>query len=228
MTKVTSSRRPCPHWQAGVLSVLMLAFAAAGGCQAVGFFADAAYRAGDHEVKAKYTGLEGKTFAVVVAADRAIQADFPNAVPLITREVSRRIAEGAPIKPAGVASPDDILRFQYQRPGWVAMTLSDLTQALGVERLVFIDLQEFALTEPGNPYLWAGQASAIVGVVEADSGLGSDFAFREFITVKFPDKDSVSPQEMPGETVELELMRRFVNRAAWLFFDHREKNIIEY
>jgi hypothetical protein len=67
-----------------------------------------------------------------------------------------------------------------------------------------------------------------VGVVEAESTLLEDFAFRENIQVKFPDKDNTGAMEIPGDTVQLELLRRFVNRCSWLFFDHEEPNVIEY
>jgi hypothetical protein len=205
------------------------AVAVLSGCQAVGFVASEIHRNGDHEVKTKYHGLDNKNFAVIVAADRAIQADFPDAVTLITAAVARRLADPANgIGASGMVAPDDVLKFQAQHPGWVSMSPVEVAKKLGVDRLVFIDLQEYTLTDPGNPYLWAGRAAATVGVVEADSDLGQDMAFREYISVKFPDNDSTSPQEMPGTTVQQRLLNRFVDRASWLFYDHDEANIIKY
>lgn len=193
--------------------------------QLVGGMAESARRSGSTEVKAKYRGLEGKNFAVIVAADRAIQADFPDVVGLLTAEITRRVGEHTG---AGVVPPEDVLRFQGRRPGWVAMSPREVAEALGVDRLVYIDLHEYALTDPGNRYVWKGVASGIVAVVEAEEKFGDDFAFREHIQVTFPDRENTGPMEIPESTVRQALLLRMVNRCSWLFFDHEESNVIEY
>jgi hypothetical protein len=210
------------------VAAVSLLVTALGGCalgQLVGGMAESARRAGSTEVKAKYRGLENKTFAVVVAADRSIQADFPDVVAVLTAEVTRRVSEHTG---AGVVPPEDVLRFQGRRPGWVAMSPRELAGALGVERLIYIDLHEYALTDPGNRYVWKGVASGIVGVVEPDNTYGDDFAFRESVQVKFPDRENTGPMEIPESTVQQALLLRFINRCSWLFFDHEESNVIEY
>lgn len=220
-----------PARPARVLAVASLAAAAAfaSGCAAVGFFGAVARNieeAGSSDIQAQYDGLEGKTFAVIVAADRSIQADNPEIVPLMTNEVTRRLSENCGA--SGVVPAAEVLRFQYQRPGWVAMTPTDLAKELEVDRLVFIDLTDFTLTDPGNPYLWNGSASANVQVLEADGSLGDTFAFRETMRVKYPEQEGLSPMQLPGETVRLELSRRIINRVSWLFFDHEEPNALKY
>jgi len=197
-----------------------------GGCQAVGFIADTAYRAGDHDVEAKYTGLEDKTFAVVVASDRAVQADYPEAVTIITTEVTRRLAQFAGA--SGMVTAEDVLKYQAQHPGWVTLSPVDLAKVLSVDRLVYIDLQEYTLTDPGNPYLWSGRVSASIGVAESTSELGMETVFREFVKVKFPDNENTSPQQVPASTIQLALLKRFIDRTSWLFFDHEEPNVIKY
>lgn len=199
------------------------------GCTALGFIgamADSYERTGTSDIKAKYDGLEGKTFAVVVAADRSIQSDNPEIVPLLTNQVTRDLTENCGA--SGVVPAEEVLRFQYQRPGWIAMTPTDLAKELEVERLVYVDLSDFNLTDEGNPYLWNGVAAATVQVLEADSDLGDTFAFREYIRVTFPDQEGLSPMQIPGETVRLELSRRIIHRVSWLFFDHKEPNSLKY
>ncbi|MCC6321504.1 MAG: hypothetical protein IT438_08745 [Phycisphaerales bacterium] len=205
------------------------AFAGAQGCQLVGFVGASVGRASDHDVKARYTGLADKNFAVIVAADRAIQADYPDIMSVITGEVTRRLADPKnAVGAAGMVAAEDVLKFQYQQPSWVTLSPTQIAEKLGVERLVFIDLQEFRLTDPGNPYLWNGRASASISVAETENDLGVTTAFREFISVKYPDNDSSSPQEIPSSTVQIVLLKRFVDRASWLFYDHEEANIIKY
>lgn len=194
--------------------------------QLIGGMAASAHRAGSHEVKAKYSGLTDKSFAVIVSADRGIQADYPEIVPLFTRDIARRLSESCGA--SGMISADDVLRFQYQRPGWVAMSPGALAEALGVQRLVYIDLAEFALNDPGNSYLWAGRAVGKVGVIETDGRISDDFVFNEAVRVTYPDQEGLGPMQIPRDTVYLELSRRFITRVSWMFFQHEEPNVIKY
>lgn len=207
-----------------VLSGLLMSGCAIGAL--VGGMASNAERSGGKTVKAEYTGLEGKSFAVVVAADRTISGEYPDVVPLITREVTRRLAEHSGA--TGMVPAEDILRFQYQRPGWVALSPRDLAKELEVERLVFIDLQDYALTDPGNQYIWNGSAAGVVNVLEVEKSATGEFAFREPVRVKYPDQDGLSEYQISGQLVALELARRFVNRASWAFYEHEEPNDAKY
>jgi hypothetical protein len=205
---------------AGVLLI------AGSGCQAIGVMAANAYRSGTHEEKAKYRGLEDKTFAVVVSADRSIQSDFPDLVITLTREIARRLAEEAGA--SGIYPADEVLAYQFRYPNWVVKTPEELAEEFGVQRLVLIDVAEYRLSDPGNPYIWAGTAIGTVSVTEADGSTPSLFSFRESVRVGFPDETGVSPLEVPRETVRIALTSRFVQRASWLFFDHEEGNVMDY
>jgi hypothetical protein len=199
------------------------------GCTALGFvgaMAKSFEQTGSHVVKPKYEGLEGKSFVVVVAADRSIQADNPEIVPLMTREVANRLAENCGA--SGIVPAEDVLRFQYQRPGWLAMTPYDLAKEFDVQRLVYIEMQNFSTTDHGNPYIWNGQAAATVQVLETDGKTPDVFTFRETVRVKYPDQEGLSPMQIPAETVRLELSRRIITRVSWLFFEHEEPNAIKY
>jgi hypothetical protein len=179
------------------LGVLSCASGLMGGCalgQLAGGMAASAERTGTKDVKAKYAGLDGKSFAVVVAADRAIQVDHPGEVILLTREIARRLSEET--EASGWVPPDKVLAFQSRRPGWVAMSPAALAKELGVERLVFVDLSEFALHEPGNPHVWAGAAAGSISVIEADGEFPDESAFKESIRVSFPDSDGLGPQQV--------------------------------
>lgn len=222
---MTNQRRKS-GWAVIVAAIAAAAALGGGGCEFIGFMAASAEREGSHEVKAKYTGLQGKTFAVVVSADRSIQADHPDLVITITREISRRLAESAGA--SGIYPADEVLAYQFRYPNWVTKTPEELAKEFGVDRLISVDLAEYNLTDPGNPYIWAGVAIGTVSVTETDGPTPSMFSFREAVRVGFPDDTGVSPLEMPRDTVKLELTRRFVQRSAWLFFDHEEKNIIKY
>jgi hypothetical protein len=200
-----------------------------GGCkigQLIGGMAGSAERQGKTEYKAKYTKLEGKSFAVIVAADRAIQSEFPSIVTIITADTTKRLAEHAGA--SGMLPAAEVLRYQSQHPGWVAKPLGELAKTLGVERVVYVDLQDFRMTDPGNPYVYNGVASGVIHVAEAESEVASEFAFGKDVRVQFPDMSGMSPSQIPRDQVFSELTRRFIERSAWMFYQHEEPNAIKY
>ncbi len=212
---------------AGVVMMLGMGMSG-GGCQLIAGMAASADREGSHEVQVQYDGLAGHSYAVVVAADRVIQADHPDVVVLLTREIARLISEH--VDASGWVPPDRVLEYQYRNPGWVAKSPQELAEAFGVERLIFVDLREFAIHDPGNPHVWNGVAAGLVGVVEADDQRGSwgGYAYTENIRVSFPDIEGLGPEQIPADTVRLALSKRFVDRVTWLFYTHEEPNAIEY
>jgi hypothetical protein len=200
-----------------------------GGCQAgqlLGGMIASSERQGKTEFKAKYSKLADKTFAVIVAADRSIQSEYPSAVTIITAEMSKRLAEHSGA--SGVLPAAEVLRYQSQHPGWVAKPLGELAQTLGVDRVVYVDLQDFSMTDPGNPYVYNGVASGTIHVAEAESEVAGEFAFGEPVRVKYPDMTGMSPAQIPRDEVYSELTRRFIERSAWLFYLHEEPNAIKY
>lgn len=224
-----------PRRRLGVGATLVTLFAAAafqGGCvlgQLVGGMAASAQRTGTRTVTAKYAGLRDKSFAVVVYADRIIQADFPEVVGDLTVTIARRLAEqGTAVGASGYIPGERILEYQYSNPRWVVMPWRELGEQLGVDRLIIIELQEFRLNDPGNQYTWAGVASGAVRVLELDGPAPDAPIFQEHVTVRFPDQDGYGPMQIPGSTVRLALSKRFVDRASWLFYDHEEPNYPDY
>lgn len=202
---------------------------AVGGCalgQLVGGMAASAERTGTRKVEAKYRGLADRTFAVIIAADRIVQSEHPDMVVLATREISRRLEQNAGA--TGVLPADEVLRFQFQNPAWVLMPHRDLAEKLAVDRLVLVELTEFALNEPGNPYIWNGVAAGTVTVIDPSQPFGGEQSFREPVRVRFPDNEGVNAEQIPGQVVAQALVRRLSDRVAWMFYDHEEPNIIKY
>lgn len=199
------------------------------GCQAgvlLGGMAESYKQSSTHLIPGDYDGLVDKSFAVVVAADRLIQTSHPQEVTRLTMLITQRLIEHADA--AGVVPPAVVLDYQYNHPQWVAMTNEELAEHFGVERLVYVDLYEFRLNEPGNAYLWGGLAAGQIGVVEADGPLGDDFMFSKQVSVKFPDKDGYGPTDYTGDQITAVLEKRFVDRLTWLFYDHQEPYYPDY
>lgn len=213
---------------AGVL-LMLVSLLALPGCQALGIIGameESRRRNSTRPVEAEYKGLEGKSFAVLVAAPAVLQAEYPNLVDRITFEVSGRLAQEAGA--SGMVPPRKVLDWTYNKPNWVARPLGDVAKDLGVERLVYIDVTEYRLNDKGNSYLWDGAAGANVSVIEADGALKDDFAFTKGIAVKFPDQGGFTQADVSGPAVNTELTRRLCERIAWLFFLHEEPYYPKY
>ena len=203
--------------------------ALAGGCQLIGLpavMAESYKRSSTHSVDSEYTDLAGHSFAVIVAADRVIQADDPNLVPELIIACAERLRENA--GSSGYVPPQTIMAYMANNPRWVAMSPGDLAKDLGVERLIFVDLIDFRLHEPGNAYIWDGRASASVGVLEAESPNPDDFAYRKEVMVKFPNDKNVGREDMQRSVVRTRLQLRLVDRIVWNFYEHEEPYYPEY
>lgn len=213
----------------GLIACVCVGLGTLAGCAAVGVAALAAKGIEEtrpKHVKAEYLGLQGHSFAVVVAADRSIQAQYPTLVTELTARINDRLWSSSGAS-AGVPA-QDLLRYLYEHPEWIAQPYSELASTLSVDRLVIIDLNEFRLNDPGNQYLWDGMAAGTVSVIEADSSLPDEFVYQKAMGITFPDETGVDQSRYTSQQVASVLMARFVDRAAWVFYDHDEQALIPY
>jgi hypothetical protein len=202
---------------------------ASGGCivgAAIGGMAESARRTGSTTIPAEYTGLAGKSYAVVVAADRIIEGTEPGLTARLTQRINDRLA--ANVGASAFIPSRDLLVVLYEKPQWTAMAPGEVAKMLGVDRLVWVEVIEYRLHEPGNQYVWDGAAAANVFVYEADSGYPDDPAYDKALRVAFPDSTGLTPMDVTAQAVTTELSNRLVNRAAWLFYEHDEPNVIPY
>lgn len=196
------------------------------GCQLVGGMITVYEENAEHEVKATYRGLQGKSFAVLVSADRSIQGEHPGLVEFVHSRVVETLSDPKNLpRPNGFVPSADVLAYLARNPGWAAKPMAQLGKDLGgVDRLILIEIGDYRLMEPGNNYEWNGAAAANVSVFELDGGeTKSELAVLDrTITVTFPDKKSMTPNDMGQQLVTSALAKRIVDRASWLFFDHME------
>ncbi len=212
-----------------VCAAIALCMGTGAGCVAVGVAAVAAKgieESRPKKVLAEYEGLAGKSYAVVVSADRSIQAQYPALVAELTIRINDRLWTNSGAS-AGIPS-QELLSYLYQHPEWVAQPFSDLAKTLSVERLVIVDLNEFRLNDPGNQYLWDGVAGGQVSVVEADGPLPDDYAFTRPVRVGFPDQKGIGPEQYGRDVVSSALLVRFIDRSTWLFYEHQEPYYPKY
>lgn len=201
-----------------------------GACGAIGAIAANADREGTHKVPASVRALEGRSFAVLVQADRSIQGEHPLLLEYLTRNITQRLAasDNTP-RASGFVPADEVLKFTYDSPSWPLKSKAELSQALGgAERLVIVELIEYRLHDPGNRYVWDGRAAATVSVFEGSASTSELALTEKSLSVGFPDTIGQDEEMLNVRVVNSALAQRLIDRAAWLFYDHEEPNAIKY
>lgn len=197
------------------------------GCEFAGFLAANEERYGSHVVPAAYSGLQGKSYAVVVQADRDMLAENPNLMEHLLVSLNTRLAQTSGA--SGHVPSQDLVLYLMNNTRWPAMSHADLAEALGnVDRLVVLDLSDYRLNEPQNVYTWDGLAQGRVFVFESDGNGGGETAFEKDVRVTYPDDVGITPAEVTREAVTSVLAKRLIDRVSWLFYEHEEPNTMTY
>lgn len=172
------------------------------------------------EVLAQYDGLEHQTVAVLVDSDLALRYERPNLVPELAVNLSRALAKHVP--GIRILMPQAVIQWQYNTPEWNLIPRGEVCEQLGVERLLWVDLQTFRLHPQGNSWIWEGVVEAEVGVVEEGGYDPDGFVEAWRISAVFPDVNSLDRDSASEESIRLGLEANFVKRTAWLFYPHVE------
>lgn len=190
------------------------------GCQIMGYFANGFDR--DNKVvdkKAQYLGLEGKTVAVLVAADEYTLFAHPEAPSAVSRAVSRQIA--ADIKNVTLMNPKDLAAFQKDNMYWHTMPYGDIVKRLKVDRVVFIDMAQFSTHDGSDKTLWRGTVDANVGIIASDNKNPDDLVFQTRTRARFPNDKPVGVLESNDESIKTGVIAAFAQKVSNLFRDHQ-------
>jgi hypothetical protein len=172
------------------------------------------------EKLASYRGLENKTVAVIVNADRGILYEYPTIVP----QVVSNVALGVRTKVSGakVLAPSESVGWCFRTPSWPTMPLGQIAEELGVDRVVVVNIFEFRLNPPGNRWIWEGVAAANVGIIEREAMDPDMYAEEYSVTVTFPKEKDISRESEPEAKILFGLTASFTQAINKLFYDHME------
>lgn len=171
-----------------------------------------------YKVQAQYRGLQGKTVAVLVAADEYLLFTQPRVSQLLIQAVSRELA--AHVEDIRVVNAQRVAAFQQQNPYWSTTPYTRLIDELDVDRLVVVDLAEYRLHEPGNKHVWRGVITASVSVAEAEQSDPDQLAFSTQVRTLFPEDRKVGLVNADREQVELATLKLFVLKVGRVFYNH--------
>jgi hypothetical protein len=162
------------------------------------FLGVAAYKLKPPEtIQPKYMGLENQSTGVMVWADRGLRIDWPTIQLDLANTVQKKLADfqkgkGRESKTLVGTSfpvlPASIVRYQKDHPEIEAMPITDIAPKLGVKRLIYVELEDFATRSDQQLALFRGTANCTVKVVEINNGEARVTFEQNNVTTHFPPK----------------------------------------
>jgi len=177
------------------------------GCTALGY---AAYVMPKPDVQPEYQGMRDQTIGVMVWADRGIRIDFPTIQQDLANAIQNKLIaaqgkEGAKDPKESKARtlrgatfpvlPASIVRYQKDHPEIEAMNITDVAPKLGVSRLIYVEMDDFATRSVASVELFRGRAKCVVHLVEIDPSGKAVVAYNK------PDVQVLYPKKAPAEGV---------------------------
>ncbi|MDG2291927.1 MAG: hypothetical protein P8L37_04650 [Phycisphaerales bacterium] len=172
------------------------------------------------EVLPQYEGLEHHSVAVIVDADLDILYQYPR----LTESVSVGVGNLLNREVSGiqVMSPVYIREWQFSTPRWNSLPFSDMIKQLNVDRIVLIDIHTFRLNPPGNRWIWDGEATATIGIIEREGLDANEFTDAYSISSRFPVLKELDRDSATQEAIQTGLLADFIKHTAWIFYPHLE------
>jgi hypothetical protein len=184
-------------------------------------------------INPKYNNLVNQSVGVMVWADRGVRIDWPTLQLDVASSVQRKLkdqtldAKGKPKAKTllGVTyptQPASIARYQSDHPEVEAMPVTDVASKLGVSRLIYVEMEDFATRAGQAIDLFRGQAKATVRIVEITPDGQASVAYTwENVQAIFPPK---SPPEgianVGDQRIYAGIVDAFATEIAQLFYPY--------
>jgi predicted small secreted protein len=188
------------------------------GCNWAGFLADVTAGGKEAPIKAaRYQGLKDKKVAVFVSADEALLRAYPQAPLSVCQSVTGAVKAAVPT--AKVMNPSKINDFQIENPYWNTFKNSDLIKRLDVDRIVYIDLIEYATHEPGNASVWRGSVVANVQVISRDAANPDNYVYTDTVKALYPSASKVGVINSSDAAIQAGMLNAFSAAVGYRFSD---------
>jgi hypothetical protein len=154
----------------------------------------------DVPIPPRYIGLQEKSVGVMVWCDRVIRLDYPTLQLDIASAVQRQLIQAQTkdkkkeLKDATFpVQPRSIVRFQIENPDIDSQPITEVAPKLNVDRVIYIEVEEFFTRPDAQLTLFRGTARGTVRLVEVDSNNVATVAYVE------NDVMAVYPEDAPVE-----------------------------
>jgi len=172
------------------------------------------------KVEAQYNGLDDKKVVLVVYVDPSTTMEYPAARQEISAFVASAMAKGMP--KVRLVPYEDVLRWQNETLNWFAMPEKDIGKHFSADRVIYIELMDYGTREAGSDELLRGHIKTVAKVFEVDTP-GTTAAWREDLTVHWPDQMPLDSSKTNDVEVRRELLDRYARILVGRFHDHRVK-----
>jgi hypothetical protein len=138
-----------------------------------------------------YPGLAGHSVGVMVWADRGIKIDWPSVqLNLATAVQSKLRTSNAPeVKECRWSvQPASIVKYQRDHPSVDSTPILTTAPKLGVERLIYIEIQNLSTRAPASIQLYRGNIVANVQVIEVNGDAATIGFEQSNIRAIYPPK----------------------------------------
>jgi hypothetical protein len=171
-----------------------------GGCNIIGAVAA---KAPKPDIQAAYKGLAGKSVGIMVYVDPATQMDFPrlqldlgNSLDYKLKEAQKEDKDKDLLGTTFPYEPRSFIRYQKEHPGLDALPITEVAPKLGVDRLIYVQVNQFSTRPEGMINMYLGRIDVTLQVIEVEKQGDKKVAKIAYtdpnIRIKFPRS---APQE---------------------------------
>ncbi|MBN1845898.1 MAG: hypothetical protein JW810_09460 [Sedimentisphaerales bacterium] len=173
-----------------------------------------------HEnVKAEYTALADTRVAIVVAGLPAIEFEYPYArtdLALAAASVIRSKVDNVQF-----VEPETVEQFQRENLDWIGMPMADIARRFDVQRILYLELMQFATLEPESVNLVRGRIWTQASVYETDSDRPNLPAYETEIQVVYPEQAPLPMSDSTRQAVRQQMVLMYADELAKRFYDHK-------
>lgn len=169
--------------------------------------------------QAEYPYLSGKRVAIAVWADGNTRFEFPHVQLEVAAHVETQLRKSVPnitLIPAR-----DVVDLQNKDARWDELPPAQLAARLDADRLILIELSEYATREPESPQLYRGRVAAAVKVYQAGE-TNTAPAYSTDVRASHPP-DGPASWGVSEDSIRRAAMEAFANELAGKFHDRKVK-----
>lgn len=170
-------------------------------------------------VPAEFPYLEGKKLCLLVWADWETLCEY-QFVPL---EISEHVATALKphVRAVSFVPNREVVEYQRRDVDWDRKDPAALGGRFGADRLLMIELTQYATRERGSPHLYRGRIAANVKVYNTQYR-NSDPVFKTSVEIVYPP-DAIAPWGTDERSLRRATMEAFATELAGKFYDRRVK-----
>jgi len=190
-----------------------------GGCNVLEYPVYVLFGSRSKKVKAEYTDLEGKKIAIMVAGRTAIDFEYPYARMDLALAAAQSIRQN--VKKTEFVDQEKIDTYQREDIDWYSLPLSEIGRKFGAQRIVYLDLLQFSMTETNSVNLLRGRIEAQLRVYDMESDQGDIPCYESEVGVVYPEYAPRPRSDSARIEVQRESILLFAEKLAQKFYDHK-------